>query len=123
MTFRVGNCRHCVEQLAYLVRVIYLPGGLVKFVSVSDLRLKPGQVWKRLDREGEMIITSRGRPIALLTRVNKEDFEKTVITFRRARGLMAMEAMQRASLVAGKDKISDAEIEAEIRAARRSQCR
>jgi antitoxin (DNA-binding transcriptional repressor) of toxin-antitoxin stability system len=109
--------------LVYLVRVIYLPGGLVKFVSVSDLRLKPGQVWKRLDREGEMIITSRGRPIALLTRVNEEDFEKTVITFRRARGLMAMEAMQRASLVAGKDKISDAEIEAEIRAARRSRRR
>jgi prevent-host-death family protein len=95
----------------------------MKFIAVRDLRLKPGQVWERLDREGEVIITSNGKPIALLTRVNEEDFEKTVTAVRRARALMAMEGMQRASLAAGKDRMSDAEIEAEIRAARRSRRR
>jgi prevent-host-death family protein len=95
----------------------------MKFIAVRDLRLKPGQVWERLDREGEVIITSNGKPIALLTRVNEEDFEKTVAAVRRARALMAMEGMQRASLTAGKDRMSDAEIEAEIRAVRRSRRR
>jgi len=85
------------------MRVIYPRGGLVKFVSVSDLRLKPGQVRKGLDRE--------------------EDFEKTVAAVRRARALMAMEGMQRASLAAGTDRMSDAAIEAEIKAARRSRAR
>lgn len=95
----------------------------MKFVAVRDLRLKPGQVWERLDREGEMIITSNGKPIALLTRIKEEDFEKTVAAVRRARALMAMEEMQRASLAAGADRMSDAEIEAEISAARRRRAR
>lgn len=95
----------------------------MKFVAVRDLRLKPGQVWQRLDRERELIVTSNGKPIALLTRVNEEDFEKTVAALRRARALMAMEEMQRASPAAGTDRMSDAEIEAEIRAARRSRAR
>lgn len=95
----------------------------MKFVTVRDLRLKPGQIWERLDREKDMIITSNGRPIALLTRVDEEDFEKTVAAVRRARALMAMESMQRASLAAGKDRMSDAEIKTEIKAARRSRAR
>ncbi len=123
LTFHVGNCTHCAGQFAYLMRVIYLRGGLVKFVSVSDLRLKPGQVWEDLDREEEMIITSKGKPIALLTRVNEQDFEKTVAAVRRARALMAMEGMQCASVLGGKDRMSDAQIEAEIKAARRTRAR
>jgi prevent-host-death family protein len=95
----------------------------MQFIAVRDLRLKPGQVWERLNREREVIITSNGKPIVLLTRVNEEDFEKTVAAIRRARALMAMEALQRASLAAGKDKMSGAEIEAEIRAARRNRRR
>ena len=95
----------------------------MRFVAVRDLRLKPGQVWERLDREREIILTSNGKPIALLTRVNDEDFEKTITAVRRARALMAMEEMQRASLAAGKNRMSDAEIEAEIKAARRSRAR
>jgi antitoxin (DNA-binding transcriptional repressor) of toxin-antitoxin stability system len=95
----------------------------MKFVAVRDLRLKPGQVWERLDREGEMVITSNGKPIALLTRLTEDDFEKTIAAVRRARALMAMEGMQRASVAAGTDRMSDAVIEAEIKAARRSRAR
>ena len=80
-------------------------------------------MWERLDREREIILTSNGKPIALLTRVNDEDFEKTIAAVRRARALMAMEEMQRASLAAGKNRISDAEIETEIKATRRSRVR
>ncbi|MBI4574117.1 MAG: type II toxin-antitoxin system Phd/YefM family antitoxin [candidate division NC10 bacterium] len=95
----------------------------MRFVAVRELRLKPGQVWERLDREGEMVITSNGKPIALLTRLTEDDFEKTIAAVRRARALMAMEGMQRASVSAGTDRISDAAIEAEIKAARRSRAR
>jgi len=109
--------------LGNVLRAIYLPGGVMKFVPVRNLRLKPGQVWEQLDREGDMVITSNGRPIALLTRITEEDFETTIAAARRARALLAMEAMQRAAMVAGADRISDAEIAAEIRATRRSRRR
>ncbi|MEK6718310.1 MAG: type II toxin-antitoxin system Phd/YefM family antitoxin, partial [candidate division NC10 bacterium] len=95
----------------------------MKFVTVRDFRLKPGLVWERLDRDKEIILTSNGKPIALLTRVNEEDFEKTIAAVRRARALMAMEGMQRASLAAGTDRMSDAEIETEIKAAPRRRGR
>jgi len=95
----------------------------VKFVTVRDLRLKPRQVWERLDRDKEMIITSNGKPVALLTRITEEDFEQTLVGLRRARALMAIEQMQRASLAARTDRMSDSKIAAEIRAARRSRTR
>ncbi|RPI70123.1 MAG: type II toxin-antitoxin system Phd/YefM family antitoxin, partial [Geobacteraceae bacterium] len=38
----------------------------MKFLSVRDLRGKSAQVWKELPAEREMIITSNGRPIAIL---------------------------------------------------------
>ncbi len=95
----------------------------MNFVAVRDLRLKPGQIWERLKREGEMVLTSNGKPIALLTRIDEGNLEEVVAAGRRARALMAMEEMQRASLAAGADRISDAEIEAEIKAARRSRAR
>lgn len=95
----------------------------MKFVTVRDLRLKPGQVWERLGREGEMIVTSNGRPIALLIPVNEDNFEQTVAALRRSRVLMALEGMQRASLAAGTDRMTDTDIDAEIKAARRGRRR
>ncbi|MDP2682655.1 MAG: type II toxin-antitoxin system Phd/YefM family antitoxin [Deltaproteobacteria bacterium] len=40
----------------------------MKFVSVRDLRGKSAQLWKTLSAEREMIVTSNGRPIAILLR-------------------------------------------------------
>jgi prevent-host-death family protein len=39
----------------------------MKFISVRDLRGNSAEVWKELPAEREMIITSNGRPIAILT--------------------------------------------------------
>ncbi len=93
----------------------------MKFVTVRALRLKPLQVWERLDRDKEMVITSNGKPIALPTRVKEDDFEQTLAVLRRARALMAMEEMQRASVAARTDRMSDCSIDAEITAARRGR--
>ena len=42
----------------------------MKFVSVRDLRNKSGQLWKELPEEREMIVTSNGRPIAILATIS-----------------------------------------------------
>jgi len=90
----------------------------MKFVSVRELRLKPGEIWKRLQTERDLIITSNGKPIALLTGLSEETLEKTLTALRRTRALLAMEEMQRISVELGLDKLSDEEIEAEVKAAR-----
>jgi antitoxin (DNA-binding transcriptional repressor) of toxin-antitoxin stability system len=48
----------------------------MKFVSIRDLRGKSAEVWKKLPGEGEMIITSNGRPIAILAAVNESNLEE-----------------------------------------------
>ena len=93
----------------------------MRFVSVRDLRSKGRRVWEELESEEELVVTSNGRPIALLTGVNEENFENTLRDLRRARALRAVEEMQRASLKAGLDKMSNQEINAEVRAARKAR--
>jgi len=95
----------------------------MRFVSVRDLRSRGRQLWKQLETEKELIITSNGRPIAILTGVNEENFEQILRDFRRARALRVVEEMQRASVLAGLDKMPDEEIDTEIREARRARKR
>jgi antitoxin (DNA-binding transcriptional repressor) of toxin-antitoxin stability system len=93
----------------------------MRFVSVRDLRSKGRRIWEELASEKELVVTSNGRPIALLTDVNEENFENTLRDLRRARALRAVEEMQQASLKGGLDKMSDQEIDAEIRAVRKAR--
>ena len=95
----------------------------MRFVSVRDLRSRGRQVWKDLETEKELIITSNGRPIAILTGVNEENFEQILRDLRRARALRVVGEMQRVSVLAGLDKIAEEEIDSEIREARRARKR
>ena len=91
----------------------------MKFVSIRDLRGKSAEVWKTLSGEREMIITSNGRPIAILAAVNESNLEESLSAFRQARAVGAVASLQRRSVEQGTDNISMDEIDGEIKAARR----
>lgn len=91
----------------------------MRFVSVRDLRSRGRYLWKELETEKELIITSNGRPIAILTGVNEENLEQILRDLRRARALRVVEDMQRASVQAGLDKMANEEIDTQIRKTRR----
>lgn len=95
----------------------------MKFVSVRDLRGKSAQVWKDLPDEKEMIITSNGRPIAILASVSDSNLEESLAAFRQARAVEAVASLQRRSVARGTDRISMDEIEAEIREVRKRRAR
>ncbi len=93
----------------------------MEYVTIRDLRLKPGEVWEKLRRQRELILTSNGRPVAVISDVNEENVEETIAALRRARAQAAVSRMRRAAAVGGQDTLSDAEIEAEIAQARRER--
>jgi prevent-host-death family protein len=93
----------------------------MRFITVRDLRLKPGEIWKLTKQEKEIVITSKGRPVALLTGVDAESLEEELEILRRARALKALDDIQKASMSKGTYKIKDSEIEAEIEAARKAR--
>ena len=94
----------------------------MRFISVRDLNTKPREIWSKIKDE-EVVITSNGKPIALLSGVTEETLEKTVRSIRRSRALIALEEMQKRSLELGLDKLTDSQIESEIRAVRKSRKR
>lgn len=95
----------------------------MKFISVRDLRGKSAEVWKDLAGEKEMVVTSNGRPVAILASVNESNVEESLSAFRRARAVEAVAAIQRKSVEEGRDQLSPQAIEAEINDVRRKRAR
>jgi len=90
----------------------------MKFISVRDLRGKSAEVWKDLPTEREVVVTSNGRPIAILSAVNESNLEESLSAIRQARAAEAVMSLQRRSVERGTDGITMEEIDAEIRAVR-----
>jgi prevent-host-death family protein len=86
----------------------------MEFITVRDLRLRPAEVWDKLRQQHEIILTSNGRPVAVIAGVGEGDVEETLIALRRARAQAAVSRMRRAAAALEADKSSAAEIEAEI---------
>jgi antitoxin (DNA-binding transcriptional repressor) of toxin-antitoxin stability system len=90
----------------------------MKFLSIRDLRTKSSQIWQELPDQKEMVITSNGRPIAVLSSINEDDLEQVLAAFRQARAASAVSALQHESVKKGTDKISINNIDAEIKKSR-----
>jgi prevent-host-death family protein len=95
----------------------------MKFISVRDLRGKSGEVWKNLPTEREVVVTSNGRPIAVLSAVNESNLEESLSAIRQARAAEAVMSLQRRSVEQGTDGITMEEIDREIRMVRRKRKR
>ena len=93
----------------------------MRFISVRDLRLRSGEIWRQLQQEKEMVVTSNGRPVAILAGIEGEDLLEYLATLRRVRATLAVNKTQERARETGKNKITAAEIEKEIRAVRRSR--
>ena len=93
----------------------------MEFVTIRDLRLKPAEVWDKLRQQRELILTSNGRPVAIIAGVGENDVEETVAALRRARAQAAVSRLRRAAAERGADKLSAAEVEAAIAQVRRDR--
>jgi antitoxin (DNA-binding transcriptional repressor) of toxin-antitoxin stability system len=95
----------------------------MKFITVRDIRTSPAKIWKQLPEEQEMVITNNGRPIALLMPITDQSMEQTLSAVRRARAMAAVQRMQQAARDLGVDRMTEQEIDDEIRETRRERTR
>ena len=95
----------------------------MRFVSVRELRGQSAAVWKALAEEKDLVVTSNGKPIALLSATSDETLEESLGAVRRARAQAAASAMQQASLKAGTDRLSLDDINTQIDDARARRAR
>ena len=93
----------------------------MRFVTVRDLRLRGREIWKALSTGEEAVLTHNGSPVALLVGVESDRLEETVRLVRLARAQAAVSRMRVRAKESGLDKLSNEDVEAEIRAARRER--
>jgi antitoxin (DNA-binding transcriptional repressor) of toxin-antitoxin stability system len=95
---------------------------MMQFITIRELSTKPREIWEKIRKE-EIVITSNGKPVAILSGVTEETLEKTLKIIRRGRALLALEEMQQQSLERGLDRLTEPEIQTEIKTARQSRKR
>ncbi|MBM3189910.1 MAG: hypothetical protein FJZ90_14455, partial [Chloroflexi bacterium] len=88
------------------------------YVTVRDLRLRPGEVWEKLRKQRQLVLTSNGRPVAIIAEVGEENVEATIAALRRARAQAAVSHMRATAQERHLDGMTAPEIDAEIAAAR-----
>ena len=95
----------------------------MKFVSSRELRISPGTVWKKLEEAKDLVITSNGRPVGVLTRADENSLEDVLASLRAGRAQRAVLEMRRAALARGLNKWSEMEVEEVIRKGRQGKRR
>jgi len=93
----------------------------MKFIPSRDLRIRPGKVWKDLKVERELVVTSRGQPVAVMVSADGGNLEETLRSIRRARAAEAISAIQARSAKLGLDRMTMDEIDQIIRRTRTEQ--
>jgi len=95
----------------------------MRFISVRELRGRPGQVWKQLARFKEMVLTLNGKPIAIISSTSEDLLEENLAAVRKARAFAALDAIRKESARRGLDKMTMEEIDALIQKTRKGRAK
>lgn len=87
----------------------------MKFIGARELRLNPSQVWKDLEEGGEVVVTTNGKPKAVMTSADEANWEDVLRAIRRSRAQLAVSRLRRGS----KKDITAAYVDREIGAVRK----
>ena len=91
------------------------------FISVRQLRTESAAVWDALAEAKDLVVTSNGKPIALLSATSATTLEASIAALRQARAQLAVAAMQQRARETGADRLTLDEINAEIETVRRER--
>ncbi len=83
----------------------------MKFVSVRDLKNQPGAVWESLKDGEDIVVTSNGKPFALLVETDEASLEQQLKEMRFAKARLALSRLRKQAQEAGLDKLTSDEID------------
>ena len=90
----------------------------MRFMSIRELRNQSGRLQRAVEEE-TVTLTSNGHPFALMVGLGEdEDPAELERAVRLARAQQALSRIRGQAARAGTDRLSEAEVEAEVRASR-----
>lgn len=87
-------------------------------VSIREVQTEPDRVWAQLRESQNLVVTSEGRPLALLVNLETDDPEEVVASLRLLRARKAVERMRNAAAKRGLTEMTLDEINREIAVSR-----
>ena len=93
----------------------------MRFATVRDFRVSVSSVISKASGDETIVVTMRGRPVAVFVPVSEAGLENMMRAIERARLRDSVDELRRKSVKTGKNRMKSQEIEREIRAARRAR--
>ncbi len=95
----------------------------MNLIAIHQLK-SPRSLKERLKREGELVLTTNGKPVAIILDLPEgEDPEEALDSVRAARSQLALRRLRQTARKGGKDKMSPREIQDVITRARAARNR
>jgi len=94
---------------------------MMEFVADREIRNEPGKVRKRLSEKGELVVTTRGKPYAVMIHVDPRRVGDILALTSEIRARMAVSNMRTKAVRAGLDKTTMREIDREIATVRKER--
>jgi DNA-binding MurR/RpiR family transcriptional regulator len=94
----------------------------MEFVPYRLLRNQPAELRKKLDEQGELVVTVDGEPMAVMLQIPKGSLEDLVLLLSQVRAQLAVATIREQARKGGLNKMTVAQADAlvkETRAARR----
>jgi putative NADPH-quinone reductase len=83
----------------------------MKFVSSRELRIKPGAVWDLLAQEKDLVLTSNGKPVGILTFADEDSLEDVLATLRQGRAQKAAIKVREFAVARNLDELTEESID------------
>jgi len=93
----------------------------MKLIGTKELAANPGKALREATREGSVVITENGHPKGLLTPTSEETLLEDMQDRIRSRARRAVTEIRREAAKRGLDRLTMADIDREIAAARRAR--
>jgi len=93
----------------------------MKFITIRDLRGNSKKLGGLLKKSGKLVLTSNGKPIALLTAISEDNIEDELLALRQARAMIALEKIRSDAQSNRANRISMTKINKIIKNARKQK--
>ena len=92
----------------------------MQFASIRDFRLNASMVLGRAKNDESVVVTRRGKPVAILVPTTEDMLENVLRAVQGVRLKAAIEKARKEAELAGSNRLTPKEIDGEIRKCRKS---
>lgn len=93
----------------------------MKTLTIRDFRTRPRQAQETIRRESETVLTSNGRPVALIVPVDAGTLDAELETLRNARAVRALAALREQADMEGSSAMPPSDLDELIKKSREAR--